>query len=325
MMFDRRNQILALVLVIQIVLGAVIFWPRSTVEAGGGPLLADFQAADVTSLAISDTDGNRVALAKSGDSWVLPEADDYPANGEAIMTVLDKVGAVQTNRLVTQTDASHKRLQVAEDDFNRLLEMRLNNDRNYQLYIGSAGGASATHVRAAGQAEVYLTDELTAFDVTTQASSWIDTLYFTLPATATVKMTLENANGAFEFERDGDTWTMAGLAEDETLNAGNVSSLHNQLTSIRMTAPIGKEAEASFGLDEPQAVVTLETDGGDTHTLRVGAQQTDDNSYILSSSDSPYYVRVADFTGSNLIDKTRADFLEVPPAEDGATDTESTP
>jgi hypothetical protein len=325
MMFDRRNQILALVLVVQIILGAVIFWPRSTVEAGGGPLLADFQAAGVTSLVISDTDGNRVALAKSGESWVLPEADDYPANGEAITTVLDKIEAIQTNRLVTQTDASHKRLQVADDDFNRLLDMRLNNDRSYQLYVGSAGGASATHVRAAGQPEVYLTGELTAFDVTAQTSAWVDSLYFTVPATATVKMTLENANGTFEFERDGDTWTMAGLGEDETLNAANVSSLHNQVTSVRMTAPVGTEAEASFGLDDPQAVVTLETGSGETHTLRVGAQQTDDNSYIFGSSDSPYYVRVAEFTGSNLIDKTRADFLEVPPAEEGATGTGSSP
>ena len=124
--------------------------------------------------------------------------------------------------------------------------------------------------------------------------------------------------------RGGDTWTMAGLGEDETLNAASVSSLHNQVISVRMTAPIGKEAEASFGLDDPQAVVTLETGDGETHTLQVGAQQADDNSYVFSSSDSPYYVRVAEFTGSNLIDKTRADFLEAPPAEDGATGTEST-
>jgi hypothetical protein len=83
-----------------------------------------------------------------------------------------------------------------------------------------------------------------------------------------------------------------------------------------MTAPIGKEEQASFGIDQPQATVTLKTKDGDqekTYVLRIGAKDPDDSSYVASSSESPYFVRVAEFTGNNFIDKTREDFLELPP------------
>lgn len=319
---SRRNQILALVLVVQIVLGVVVFWPRTVAsDTGGGPLFPDFEADEVTALTIVDSEDNRVTLAKNGEAWVLPEADDYPADSEKITPILEKIEGIETDRLVTRTDASHRRLQVAGDDFSRRLEISLADDGQRQLYVGSSAGASATHVRAADQSEVYLTGELTPFEVNAQASSWIDTLYFTVPQTATVALTLENSNGTFEFEREGDSWTMAGLAADETLNQNSVTSLASQASSIRMTEPIGTEEQATFGLEEPQATITLET-AEETYTLRIGAQNEEDDSYILASSDSPYYVRIAGFTGNNFVDKTRDDFLEAPPAE-GAADPQT--
>jgi hypothetical protein len=45
----------------------------------------------------------------------------------------------------------------------------------------------------------------------------------------------------------------------------------------------------------------------------VGAQSEEDNSYVVSSSESPYYVRVADYTVENFVERVRDDFLELPP------------
>lgn len=312
---SKFNQILTIILAIQIALAVFVFWPQAPVQGAGGQLLPDFNANDVTFLTISDSDDNQITLVRRGDGWVLPNAGDYPADGEKILPLLEKIVGVQTNRLVTRTEASHKRLKVAGDDFNRLLEMTWQNGRNYQLYLGSSAGAGATHVRVDDQPEVYLTGELTSFEATTQASAWIDTLYYTLPQTSTVGLTLENENGTFSFVKDGDKWTMQDLTDDETLNESAVAGLLNQAASVRMTVPVGKADQPSFGLDQPLAVVTLQTQEGDeakTYTLRVGAKD-DANSYIVSFSGSPYYVRVAEFTGNNFINKTRADFLEAIP------------
>jgi hypothetical protein len=319
----RLQQILVIVLIIQIALGVFIFWPQSAVQGASGPLLPDFTPADVVSLTIQG-DGNRLNLAKNAGNWVLPEAGNYPADGEKVLPFLEKIEAAQTNRLVTQTEASHKRLKVAPDDFNRLIEMTLQDDSMYQLYLGNSGGGSATHVRVDGQSEVYLTDAVQAFEANPQASAWIDTLYFTVPQTATVALTLENENGTFEFEKEGENWTMQGLAEDETFKESGLTTLLNQATSVRMTRPIGKEEQPSFGLDAPLATVTLKTLDNDqekTYTLRIGAKNEDDNNYVVSSSESPYYVWVAEFTGNNFVQKTRDDFLELPPTPEGGTDT----
>lgn len=310
---NRQNQILTAILVVQIVLAGAIFWPR-TVASGveSGPLLADFQAGEVTRLTISDADGNQITLARSGEAWVLPEADEFPADGEKIEPLLENIEAIQTNRLVTRTDASHRRLQVADDDFNRRLELSLSDGRSHQLYLGSSAGASATHVRSDDNPEVFLTGDLTSWDANPQASAWIDTLYFTVPQTATLALTLENGNGTFEFEKEDETWTMLGLAEDETLNQSEVTRLVNQASSVRMTEPLGHEAQPAFGLDNPLATITLETED-ETYTLRVGAQNEADNSYVMSSSTSPYYVRVAQFTGDAFVTPTRDSFLTPPP------------
>jgi hypothetical protein len=205
---NRLNQILVAILAVQLVLGVVVFWPRPAASSAGEPLLPTFKAADVISLALSDSQGKRLALAKNGDAWVMPEAGDYPVDGTRVTPFLEKLEKVKTNRLVTQTEGSHAQLKVAANDFNSLVEVNAKDGTAHKIYLGSAAGAGATHVRADDQPEVYLSSDVNSFEASTNASTWIDTLYFTVPLTAPVSLTLENGNGAFNFIRAGDQWTM---------------------------------------------------------------------------------------------------------------------
>lgn len=327
---NRHNQILAVVLVVQLLIAGLLLWRpwSATASSAGGPLIPGFAVSEVTELTVSDGDGNRVVMARTGDEWVLSESGDYPVDGARVDPLLQKIEGLETNRLVTQTDSSHGRLKVANNDFNRLVEIKLQDGASHKLYLGSPAGGTSTHVRANDGAEVYLTNDLNSWDVNAQASNWIDTLYFTVPETETVALTLENQNGVFEFEKEGENWTMAGLAEDETFDSTSLTSLLSQASSLYMTAPIGKEEEVSFGLDQPQATVSLKTqDGGQakTYVLRIGAENPEDNSYVASSSESPYFVRVAEFTGNNFINKTREDFLELPPTPVPAPEADAVP
>jgi hypothetical protein len=91
---------------------------------------------------------------------------------------------------------------------------------------------------------------------------------------------------------------------------------------LNLTAPLGREELASYGLDQPKAVATIET-ADQVVTLRVGAQDPDDKSYTVISSESPYYVQVSQFSVQNLVENTRDDFLEAPPTPAPEEDTES--
>jgi hypothetical protein len=316
---SRLNQILIGLLVVQLALVGFVFWPRPASEAQGGPLLADFSAAEVTALTIADGEGNQLTLAKSGDGWMLPDKGDFPVDGEKVTPFLEKLAAVQADRLVTQTEGSQARLQVADDDFNRRLELTLADGSTDELYVGSSAGAAATHVRAEGQPQVYLTGELAAWDANPQVTAWVDTLYFTVPQTATTGLTLANQNGTFEFTQEGDTWTMADLAGGETLDQAAVTSLLSQASSVRLTDVLGAEEQTDYGLAEPLATLTLETEDG-TYTLQVGARDDTTNSYVFHASSSPYIVRVAGWAGDAFVDKTRSDFLAEPPAETDETE-----
>jgi hypothetical protein len=295
-----------------------------------GALLGEIKAEDITSLAIRDDKGVSIRLARQGDpstgsgqvKWVLPEADDYPADGTKITPVLTRLVGLKNNRLVTQTAASHKRLKVADDDFLRRLDLQTSGGASRTLYLGTSAGARATHVRVSGQDQVYLSGDLAIWDVNADSASWIDTAYFSVPQADVVAFTLGNANtvtasgGQWSLTKDAQgTWTLEGLAAGEQLDTNKVTALLNLVTSVRMTRPLGKTEQPAYGLTQPAAMVTLKTrkeDQEKTYTLTVGAQDAQDNSYVVKSSESPYYVRVAEYSVKELVEKKREDFLLVP-------------
>jgi hypothetical protein len=74
--------------------------------------------------------------------------------------------------------------------------------------------------------------------------------------------------------------------------------------------------------------VTLKSADGQAHTLLIGAKNEENNNYIAKWSSSPYYVWVAEYTATNFINKTHADFIEAPSTptpEAGVQPTEQVP
>ena len=63
------NRILAGILVIQIILSVVVFWPRSAVTGASEPLFPDLEAGDIVALAMADADDNSIQLKKVGGDW----------------------------------------------------------------------------------------------------------------------------------------------------------------------------------------------------------------------------------------------------------------
>lgn len=309
----RHNQILAGLLVVQIVISAVLFWPRSSAATGKSePVFPDLKAEEIVSLTITDDQGNTVSLKKEGGDWVLADADGYPAQADRVTTLLDKLVGLTTGRLVARTDASQRRLQVADDDFVRRIRFETADGEEHVLYLGSSPSYGATHFRLGGETETYLTDNLTAWDVGSTATAWVNTTYLEVPFDAVTKMTLENKNGTFVFTKDEEGhWTMEGLGPDESLKESAVTTMLRRATKVNLAVPLGKTEKPEYGLDEPNAIVTLET-GERTVVLKVGARNPDDETYVVGSSESPYYVRVSEFAVQHMVEDGRDDFVPPP-------------
>lgn len=311
----RHQQILLGVLVIQVVLSAVVFWPRPAATVSGEPLFPDVEADDIVALTIVDNTGAQIDLAKVDDAWVFAEADNYPAQEGAITPILEKLAGVSSDTVVARTEVSHVQLEVANDAFQRRIDFETADGELYTLYLGTAPRYTATHFRVAGNPETYLTTDLSTWEFATTASTWADTSYVSIDQATVTTAVLENAAGTFVLVKDGENWTLADLAEDETVKTTETNVIVRNAANLNLQTPLGTEALPSYGMDDPNAVVTLTTTDGEEHTLTVGAKNDADNTYVVKSSDSDYYVRVASFSVSAMVDKTREDFIELPPAE----------
>jgi hypothetical protein len=341
---NKFNRILSLILIVQVALGVVIYWPHSESKSTGATLLADFNPDKVTTVRITDSNNRLLVLSKdsAAGNWVLSDYGNYVIQAGRVETLLENLKDVRTNRLITQSSTSHRRLKVSPDDFVRMVEVEQADGPTYKLYVGNAQSGSASYVRLDGQDNVYMTSNLTDQDVTTQVSRWIDTLYVNLPLDQATNLTLQNANGTFEFVSSGGTWVMTGLSEDEIFNQDAFTALLTVTTSLRMTSPIGKDVQDSFGMNAPQATVTLRvlepeatsstasslsTDLSGTttpvptatpqmvekeYTILIGA--TLDDGVVAKASNSDYYVYISPVTADNFITKTRENFITPPEA-----------
>ncbi len=323
---NKLNRILIIVLVLQLALVTTVLWPRSTTTGEDQSLFPDLETNRVVSVTITGAAGARIEMAKEGAGWVLPEADNYPVQGENMDSLLTKIAGLQTGQAVTETSSSHERLGVADNAFERRVEFHLDDGTLYTLYVGTSPSYGTIHVRAGGQDKVYLTSDLTMYDVGVLPTDWADRVYFSVPSDQVMGLTLENDNGVFKFIRfvsggelmpAQEVWSLTDITPEETLNPEAVTTLLTRVSSVSMIRPLGTEEKPEYGMDEPTAVVTLRTqseeEGSKLYTLRVGAQDVENEGYVVSSSESPYYVRVSEYTVQSLIESTRQDFLEVPP------------
>ena len=315
---NKLNRILAAVLAVQVVLAAVVLWPRPSASGSGEPLLPDVTPEKVVAVTIRDGAGQHITLARSGEGWVMPEADDYPVREKTVPSLLDKIAQVKAERLVTRTANSHRRLRVAEDDYKRLIELELDDGSVHRLYLGTSPGYNATHVRAEGEDAVYLTSALSVQDAEAEARGWVETTYLEIPKDQIIALHLENANGVIDLEKEGDAWALTDLAPGETLDQNKAASLVSQAYYTTMLEPLGKEEKAEYGMGDPSAVLIVRTrdEAGaeNTYTLRIGAHDAARDSYVVISSESPYYVRVGAFAVREFVEQERSDLLEVPPA-----------
>lgn len=308
----RLQQILSGLLILQIIAIVALFLPRNAPEASNEPLFGELNTEEVTKLSIIDNAGTLLELAKDGENWVLTTGGNYPADGSKILPILDKLALIKTNRLVAENAGNHRRLQVAEDDFLRQVVLTLNDGSTQTLYVGSSPSARATHVRLANQNATYLTSEINVFELNTAASNWIDTTYVNLTLEEITSLTLENANGTFSFSKGQDgTWILADLTEGEIYNQVGLDGMLSRLTSLRMSKPLGTTSDPGYGLDTPQARVTV-TAAGKEYTLLVGVKDEVQNSYTTKWSESAYYAQVAGFSVETFISNNRDSFLQQP-------------
>jgi len=280
----RTNQVLSVLLIAQIILAIFLLAPDNTgsIQAAG-PLLAGFEPESAVKITVEDGTGSSVVVQKSEqDEWVLPDKDNYPVQMSRVQDLLNGLKGINRNRLIARNPANHSRLRVASNDYERLITVELADGSKQTVYLGSASGASAAHVRLDGEDTVYLTNALASWQVPARLTSWINTTYFTVPRDRIVALQIENANGVFQLQKADDGWQLVGLAEGETFDPQSVERLLTSVSTIRMTEPLGKEPDPEWNMDQPAARIRITVQ----ETVTAATEEADDSEAALPPVDS---------------------------------------
>jgi len=308
----RHQIILAAVLAVQVALAAIIYWPRTTADGAPAKLFGDLTADQVTRLMIEAQGDERIVLSREMGAWSLPEADGYPARDETVTEFVEKLVDLGSDRLVTETAASHERLQVTDDTYQRRITIGATDGLERVVLLGSSPAYGATHVRLEGEDEVYMTSDLSAWEANTAASGWVESGYLQLATADLQQVTVSNAQGTVTVVQSApDEWSLVGMAEGEVVDTYAVASYGQRVASISLLEPLGKTEDPGYGLSDPSATISI-TLADRTVTLRVGAKDPLDNSYVIKSSESPYYVRVSEYVVKEYVEGSRETLLQQP-------------
>jgi hypothetical protein len=239
-MLTRFHKIMIALLAVQVAL-AVIVRTRGDDAAPlqEHPLLAGFDAAQVSRIQIAGKDGKPVDLAKKGDHWVIASGFDYPVPDSKVSELLAPVAKLAAASPIATSTTRHKQLGVADGDFTRKLTLTING-KDTTFFIGTPVGMRRSALRFANDPKVYAVPSIwTSAD----PHDWMDAKYVDIPKDDVAKLTIDKAGTQLVIDPG-----------DAKLDANQVSTVVGNAASIEALAPGDPKRDASH----PLATLTIE-------------------------------------------------------------------
>lgn len=260
-------------LLTQLLIAAALFWGGlKPQQENQGLALLSFNAEQLERILISDGE-HSVTLTKSGDDWRIPALQKLPADADKLESLLDKLHDLKSGWPVATTTSSHQRFEVAEDKFQRRLQLYQGDTLAGELYIGTASGFRQSHIRRAGDNAVY-SAKLNSFDWPAKKQDWLDK---SLLAVSKIKR-IKGPDYQLQQQEPGWHFMATEDAEDPApeLNQEKARQLAAALRNLRVLAATDQAPDLqAAGTD----VISLEVSGPQSHWR-----------YRFINADGKYYV-----------------------------------
>lgn len=317
----KRIQFLALLLAVQLLLAVGLFLPGTPLDrsaSASGPLLG-FEEASVDRIGIEGPEEAKVTLAKRDGQWQVEGDDPFPADGQRVEELLERLAKLQGGDVVGTTDGARARFKVDETSFERRITLAAGDTTLAILYGGTSPALRRLHVRVGGENEVWIA-ELAAHDIPVQAKDWRDTTLLAIPrpeiaAIEIDGLRIERAPRTEGTEEDADeakpAWVATGPDDDAELDQEAADKLARALADLRFDDVLGREAKPEYGLDEPVLRLAVTRGDGESVEYRLG-KAADREEYTLKVSTRPEYFRVAGWTARSLVEAAGRDALLSP-------------
>ena len=324
---STMNKILTALAVVQVgILLALRLGGGSSEKADVKPHpFLEFDPAAVSHIEIQDDpDAKPLILERSDQDWVIASLDGYPAKADKIWDEKSSVSSALLNRLlevrvtepVLTRRESHAVAKVANDAFEKRVVLKDKEGKTLAEFFVAAipGSAGSFYIRSADDDDVFQSDALTSYALSTSTSSWVgDTAYVDWPKDDVTRVQVSPRDGdpvtlvaktqpneETEPPQEGTSeetksekheersWAVEG--SDVQLDAKKVEDFLGKICSITLEDVVGKKAPEDLDPSKPQ--VTYEISFKDGSSKKVSILGKQKNDFVVKASTSPFFVRV---------------------------------
>lgn len=331
---NRLISFLGILLAMQLLLAVFFGMTNRGVSgvAGSEPLL-HFEANGVEKISIEQPKKASLVINRRENRWLLPALSDFPAFTSKVDGFLGRLAGLRKQLPLSTTVEAVKRFKVSPSIYEHKVVLSSGDKVLATLWLGDSAGLRQVYARANEEDTVYNLDFAT-YEISSDPNQWADKMVLNLKADEITQVTLPDVNlvrikehkpeEKKEAEKDGNSekWQMEGLAPEEKLNHEEIETFINRIANLSFDAVLGKENQTKYHQDTPLLTLSITTRTGEPRTYVFSALEKEvkseksENSekgenagkiteYILKSSNSPYYFKLAEFMVKELLETKR--------------------
>ncbi|HJT80987.1 MAG TPA: DUF4340 domain-containing protein [Chthoniobacterales bacterium] len=297
----KGKQLVVILILLAVVGGAGIFWYNRTTESwktasgpAGNKKLVDFPINDIAQVTIKDR-GAETNVVRAEDGWKVKERHNYPADFEAISSLLRKLWELRPVQEVEAGPSQFARLELnmpEQGTTNSGVLIQLKDGQGKQVagmllgknYLRQADVPMAPNGIPAGRYikpedgsnRVVLVSD-TFSEVEAKPEHWLDRTFFKIenPKSISLSSPTPDLNWTVARNAASDGWTLRDSKPGEQFDAAKFSSVTASLASPALADVLAADTSAAeTGLDQP-TTVAVETFDNFAYTIRFGKPMAD--------------------------------------------------
>lgn len=245
----------------------------------------------------ADTDGGaaeNITLVKKGENdWVLDKPVSAKATASNVTSLLDNLKRLEVDEVIDPGKDSYAKFKLTDEKALHATFYK-GSDKTLDLYFGENGGRGQM-TRIAGKDGVYALKNYSSFLYSRDAKGWRDKAILNFDDKDVTKVSIENENGAFTFDKSGEDWKAKfqpskGAAKD--IDKFDKSKLENMIRAFKSLSASDfgdRKTPADVGLAQPKAAVTFNLKDGSKYTLNVGDTAEGSNRWVKKAGSDQIF------------------------------------
>jgi len=285
---------LVIALVVLAVLGIAVAYQRQKQNADLAAHSLESEEKSLPKIAVSEDDVKKVdkidldrppekdgdkaedvVMVKKGDDWSLEKPVDAKANATSVQSMLDALKRMEVKELIDSSKDSYDKYKVTDAKALHAVFYK-GKDIVLDAFFGE-DGSRGQMTRINGKDGVFAVKGYSSYVFSKPSKDWRDKTVFKFEEKDVQKVSLENENGFFDFEKSGDDWkakfgkTKEAEKDIDKLDKTKVDSLVRAYKGLSASDFGDGKQPSDVGLDKPKETLTFAMkDGTATDVITFG-------------------------------------------------------